>query len=415
MNNKGYLLPMAIIFIIIAAILGMGILYLGGLEQIGARKRLNREKAFYIAEAGAYWAYAYLKDDVDKDGVTETMQDGEFSIEINPEYNGNSSMKEIISTGTINNVEETVSLILASEGGGNSWSQGLFGSDSVFMQNNVDIYGYDSTNDPYGNNPVSGAAVGSLLSIELQNSAEIHGNAYVTSEGEIIWNGDNIEEVYENHVFDEPLNQDPLPPVVIPSDLLTAGPGGKFEKTSNYSIPGGDYRFQEMKTGGNAVISFTGDLTRIYIEKKLEIENNCIWNIQGTLVLYLGEDSNLFVKNNSEIGILQPDGSVVPNLPKDFRIYSASTKDDAVILENNSDMAALIYVPEGRVLIKNNRTFLGGIVADELYFDNNVTVLYDLSLENTQIPDDPGGGGGPGQLTIIRWTKPNWARFNPDS
>jgi len=59
-NNKGYLLPMVLIFIVITLILGMGILYVGGLEQIGAKKRLNREKAFYIAEAGAYRARAYL-------------------------------------------------------------------------------------------------------------------------------------------------------------------------------------------------------------------------------------------------------------------------------------------------------------------------------------------------------------------
>jgi len=36
LNNKGYLLPMTVIFTIIAVILGASILYLGGMEQIGA-------------------------------------------------------------------------------------------------------------------------------------------------------------------------------------------------------------------------------------------------------------------------------------------------------------------------------------------------------------------------------------------
>jgi len=195
--------------------------------------------------------------------------------------------------------------------------------------------------------------------------------------------------------------------VEIPSDLLTASPGGKLTVSGNntYSLPGGNYRYGEITTSNNSTLKFTGEITRIYVEKKVTVADNSKWDIQGTLILYLGENSNFYVQNNSKIGIMQG-SNVVPNLPVDFRIYSASNKNDAVILENNSDMAGIFYVPEGRILIENNRKFLGGIVTNILDLANNVNILYDTNLIDMDIDDDPGGGSK--TLKIIRWTKPNW-------
>ena len=43
---------MVIIYMIIAMIVGAGIMVLGSLDRIEANKRLHREQAFYLAEAG---------------------------------------------------------------------------------------------------------------------------------------------------------------------------------------------------------------------------------------------------------------------------------------------------------------------------------------------------------------------------
>ena len=61
-NKRGYLLPMVIIYMIIAMIVGLGILTLGSLDRIEANKRLNLEQAFYLAEAGINLAYYRLKE-----------------------------------------------------------------------------------------------------------------------------------------------------------------------------------------------------------------------------------------------------------------------------------------------------------------------------------------------------------------
>lgn len=406
--KNGFLLPMAVVFIFIMVIVGMGILYLGTLERIGAKKRLNREKAFYLAEAGAYRAYAHLKEDRNWEPETEALPLGDGNFLVILEDNGDGTLN-IISTGTVRNIQEKVQLTVGAGGPRNSWAQGLFGSIRVTLANNSKIYGYDSLTDPYGNNPTNTAEVGSISLISLTNNSSIYGNASVTSNGNItLINNSNITgDQNTDTVFDEPLND--LPPVEIPTDLLSASPGGKLNVSGNstYSLPGGNYRYEEINTSQDSILRFTGNITRIYVTNKVVIENNSKWDIQGTLILYLGANSTLDVKNNSKIGIMQPDGSILPNLPIDFRIYSASNRNDAVILQNNSDMAGLLYVPEGWVQLWNNRKFLGGIVTKALDLYNNIKIFYDTSLNNIDIPDDPGGGT-PGQLTIIRWTKPEW-------
>jgi hypothetical protein len=103
------------------------------------------------------------------------------------------------------------------------------------------------------------------------------------------------------------------------------------------------------------------------------------------------------------------DGHILPNLPVNFQIYSASTENDAVVFENNSDMAGLLYVPEGKIIMENNRKFLGGIVAKDLDLYNNVKILYDSNLNNVDVDEDPGNGSGTGEFNIIKWTKPGWA------
>jgi len=383
---------------------GMSILYLGTLERLAVKKRLNREKAFYLAEAGVYRAYAHLKEDRNWEPEEEPLPLGDGTFTVTREDDNNRIY--ITSAGQVNGVEEKVQLTLG-RSGGNSWSQGLFGSIRVTLENNVKIYGYDSSTDPYGNNPDNNAQVGSILLISLKNNSSIYGDASVTSDGSItLTNNSRITgDKNTDTAFEEPLNN--LPPVEIPSDLLTASPGGKLTVSGNntYSLPGGNYRYGEITTSNNSTLKFTGEITRIYVEKKVTVADNSKWDIQGTLILYLGENSNFYVQNNSKIGIMQG-SNVVPNLPVDFRIYSASNKNDAVILENNSDMAGIFYVPEGRILIENNRKFLGGIVTNILDLANNVNILYDTNLIDMDIDDDPGGGSK--TLKIIRWTKPNW-------
>ena len=425
-NKKGFLLPMAAIFIVIMVIIGMGILYLGTLERLGAKKRLNREKAFYLAEAGAYRAYAHLRADRNWQPETEPLSLGDGTFLVEREDTEDRKIN-IVSTGTVKGIDEKVQLTLSS-GAGNSWAQGLFGSIRIRMSNSALIAGYDSSTDPRGNVQLSNAEAGSKLLIELSNNCTIYGNASVTEAGSInLYNNSKITgQQNTDTVFDPPL--DNLPDVVIPSDLaalpypvkgdprikLISGQdsdwtlsGGTLNVSNNVEleISGGDYRFSNIYSSNNTIIRFTGN-TRIYVENQINISNNSKWDIQGSMTIYLGTNSNFLVSNNAKIGKTQG-SDIFPVLPQNLRIYSASTRSDAVSFSNNSKVAGLLYVPRGRIDMNNNGGFLGGIIANIIDLSNNAKVLYDINLNNIEIPDDPGGSGT-GRVRIIRWTKPEW-------
>ena len=78
-NKRGYLLPMVIIYLIVAMIVGVGILTLGSLDRIEANKRLHREQAFYLAEAGINLARYDLKNSIPLPTDPQTVNSGTWT------------------------------------------------------------------------------------------------------------------------------------------------------------------------------------------------------------------------------------------------------------------------------------------------------------------------------------------------
>jgi len=427
-NRKGYLLPTILIFIVISIILGMGILYLGGLEQVGAQKRLNREKAFYVAEAGAYRAFAHLRNNIEWEAPPEnepvSFGDGNFTLSIapDPDRKGADEIK-LTSTGNVNEkYHEKVELSL---GYRNIWSQGIFGMEIVQIGNSI-IDGCDSTTgvpeEPSEEPP--DAEVGSKEEINMDNpNATIYGNASV---GGNILEGGLITGNRDTGVdFGNPFENlgDEESEVIIPNDLREAGHPSPPKIKGGYSytyndppddstpiltikdkgsvtIQGGDYRFKEIIFEGDSELIFEGP-TRLYVEDQIDLSaNKTIWTMNGEVVLYLGENSTMFTGTSEHIDI-----TTFQDRPENFRIYSASTRDDAIDINNNRTLFALIYAPNGSVRMKNNIVFCGGIVSEKIYINNDAVIYYDVNLNNLNIDDDPRLKG---PLQILRWRKPGW-------
>ena len=416
------MLPAILIFIVISIILGMGILYLGGLEQVGAQKRLNREKAFYIAEAGAYMAFAHLRNDINWEAPPEnepvSFGDGNFTLSIapDPDRKGADEIK-LTSTGNVNEkYHEKVELSL---GYRNIWSQGIFGMEIVQIGNSI-IDGCDSTTgvpeEPSEEPP--DAEVGSKEEINMDNpNATIYGNASVG--GNILEGGLITGNRYTGVDFGNPFENlgDDENKVNIPDDLLSAGHPSPPGITGDYSynnstrtliigtkgtvtIQGGDYRLKEIIFEGDSELIFNGP-TRLYVEEQIDISaNKTKWTMNDEVILYLGENSTMFSGTSKHIDI-----TTFQDKPENFRIYSASTRDDAIDINNNRTLFALIYAPNGSVRMKNNIVFCGGIVSEKIYINNNAVIYYDVNLNDLNIDD---GEQSKGPLRILRWRKPGW-------
>jgi len=85
LNNKGYLLPMVVIYVIIMLIMGMVILQLGFLERAASLRGSNKEKSFYIAEACIERARFKLSKDSDWSNATPadfsgTLNQGSYTV-----------------------------------------------------------------------------------------------------------------------------------------------------------------------------------------------------------------------------------------------------------------------------------------------------------------------------------------------
>ena len=411
LNNKGYLLPMTVIFTIIAVILGASILYLGGMEQIGAKRRLNREKAFYIAEAGAYRAYAHLKENSSwvPEDEPQSLGGGTFDVE-----SDNTSSETIIitSTGTFNNVQEKVELTIKRSGGG-IFSQGIFGGSQVYLSGSSQIWGYDSRTGTISED----ADVGSNKKIEIAGDGAIHGNAYVPPNGSIIVPGWKPNAITGEKTKDAETRN--LPPVTIPSALLALPytQQGDPKISGNYKISGGnftmddwprvaamssgDYHFRSLKlTKSDPQLTMTGNI-RIYIEEDFSVTNNSniIFDTSGSgtkVEIYIGTNGSVTFDNSGRINF--------DNSPVNLAIYVASSKEIKII--GNARVNGAIYAPNSKCTVQNSSELRGAIVADQVNLPGDAKIYYDVALKETSVPGDPGGGTG--EITIIHWTKPDW-------
>ena len=428
--HKGYLLPMVVIFLVITTIVGLGLLYSAGLERIAADRRLYREQAFYLAEAGAQRAFVYLKEgkSLPDQGIDVPLGEGTYKVELTSQGSGETTI--ITSTGTVKGIQETVELTACASGGNkggkNSWAQGLFGQQSVTLYNNAQVDSYDSTLGPYGGSNVGqDGDVGSKGSITLYDSSTVKGDTFVSGgPGSItLMTGASITgDKNYNHTFGEPLDDLSQFPVVIPGTLtslpypsygdpriiVVSGSytlsDGVFILNNNarITITGGNFRFKSITLNNNSILTINSD-SNLYLENGFTMNNNSQFNMNASAetVLYLGNNVTPVLANNSVINNQS-------NVPGNFRIYTNSSSP--ITLANNGQaLNSVLYAPNASVTLANNSQFYGGIVAKNVTLYQNALLHYDVALRKTDFPDDPWSGGSTSQPpVIIRWRKPNW-------
>ena len=436
-GKGGYLLPMAIIFILISVIVGMTILAIGGQERIAAGRRLYHEQAFYAADAGIAYAYAQIKNAPDWMPVPNPSSPvavgaGSFTVAVDRTQ---ADTPVVTAVGTVHGQSETVVLTLAGSGGGaggagGSFAQGVFGNTSLSLSNNAVVDSYDSTLGPYGGSNVGqNAYVGSRQIINLSNNAVVNGNAYVTGPGGInLGNGAVITGSQNyNYSFNEPLDSSPLPPVTIPTTLSSLAypvqgdsrisgsytlSNGRLTLSNNatatITVPSGgngNFNFQRIVLSNGSRLNVVG-ATKFYVQSILTLSNNSRmqWSSSSSCVMYLGTSCAATFANNSILSNLSGN-------PANMQIYSASS--NTLTFSNNAQaLSMVLYAPNASVILSNNAQAYGGIVANNLILANNALFHYDTALRTTSLPDDPNNGSGAGEGTVsynaVRWQKPGW-------
>ena len=400
-NKKGFLFPLVIIYTVIALIVGNGTLLLGSLERISSMKRLHREQAFYLAEAGINWARYQLKKNsswVPNPNPT-TVSLGTGTFQLSESVTGDTVI--ITSTGTVRGTTETTSMTVTKDC---VFSKGIFCSGGVTLDNNALVDSYDSRLGPYGGSNVgSEGDVVSNTQIIVNNNAVVQGDA---TGGSVSDPMDGVTGTVTQNASNRT-----LPPVVIPSDLTsltwpssgingnyTLSPDGTFTANGPVTISGGNFRFKNFTVGINAIVDITGTI-RFYVENNFSLSNNSRVTLPGG-ELYIGTSGQIALANNSIF--TNTSGTATA-----FGIYIASTNPQT-FCNNSSTLAAAIYAPLATLKISNNAGFFGSVFANQLLtLAENAEMHYDVALRSN---NPPGAPGGTDMITFVSWTKPDWKK-----
>jgi len=401
-KRDGYILPAVILFIIFSVAMGMALLELGVIENKQAMRRGDREKAFYLAEAGIEKAIAMLRVGPDHPFLHDydesnpyPLGSGEIILEYDPTEN------TITSTGRFgpehNEVEEKIKIYFSMSGAGTLFPYGIYGSYMIDLRGNVNVYGYDSRDGS-----VHDSFVGSISEIKLTGNARIYGDAGVSPSGTI----SGIDGVMGTPHYDlEPLVLDPVEVPSLPNTSQGILGGHRIDGNYNFSVGGnsdatifsGDYKFNDFSLSGSADLEIDGNV-RLHVEGDFEMKGN------NLLALSSGSSLELYLSGGMTIGgnaRINPSGN-----PTDVGIYSDS--DKPISLAGNSPTNAGIYAPDADVTFSGNTPLRGNVITNGcVRADGNITIYQDVALSQVALPGTPDEGRD--SISIDRWTKPSWS------
>ena len=395
-NKRGYLLPMVTIYMIIAMIVGSGIMVLGSMDRIEANNRLHREQAFYLAEAGIN--YARFQLNADSSWVPSpnpmTINLGAGSFRINETITGDTVV--ITSTGTVGSTKSVpVQMTLVVDKTIDQYfSTAIFASEFAELKS-----GRDGFANVYGN-------VGSNLKVKLEDKdCHIYGNASVANGGVIEQNGGLITGSKIYNAAKRTLAAADVPdelsamlftkqndPKISGSYTLDNNGNMNIADHNTVTFAGGDYKLRDFTLNHDDYLVIAGD-ARILINHKIVFDNgNLVINPGSTLLLYIGDegldlDGDIDAKNTSMLN--------AGGVPLQLRVYAYGEKKKHIF--DNSTVKGLFYAPlrKEQIEIKNHTNFYGAIVC--MKFKIEKANVYE-SLPVTQ------------DVQFISWTKPNWKR-----
>lgn len=277
------------------------------------------QKALFVAEAGANEAIALLKENYnykdDPSNFPETAF-GNGTYDVTIQETGN--IVAIISTGTIDGVERTVSINVTEDTGAEGLDFAFFSNDNMTIQGNPDVIGDIHSNED----------------ITISGNPIIDGNASAT--GNIVITGNpSVNGTFPG-----------VPPVDFPSF--------DFNYYYNLADPSDRYSGNQNWSGNQTLTPVNGV---IYIDGDIRISGNI------TLVGAIVATGSITINGNvSQTGI-----EGVPML---------MSRDNNIRINGNVTQGdGMIYAKTGDILIYGNVTMDGQVVAfGQLYVAGNPDV-----------------------------------------
>lgn len=428
-NSKGLALGTVLILASILTLLGITIWNYSSRDVLGAERAEKKMQAYYLAKSGADAVAQYIitnPDNMNMSHYIESLIDapestptkldedtpGHFRVKVEKDRDNN---LVIASTGTVDNINETVQVKLYPNKNIPVIDVALFAGNEISMKGSAKIIGDVATN---AEQPES---------ITLSNSSIIEGNLYIGPNGDI----NNVITGSANVVKGEIRKLKNVRNYELPNfpDFPSNLPyKGKFEAgwnpTSQHHIYH-DARYSEITVLSELVIHI-GDQDRIIVTDELAVTGNgkIILRKTGKGKLYL------YVKNEFKIagsGTINNEGEISDIIlyykgDKDMKIPGATKFVGCAYLEKanlevigsggitghiitggnyvkisggSSAYVRAIYAPNAHVEISGSGSLTGALICNSFNISGGSILTYDNSIMDTfpgMIEGESSGG-----------------------
>ena len=410
-NEKGFVLPVSLIFLVIIALLGATAVITTTTDlKIGTNYNKSLQ-SFYHADAGAQYVLKKLAIDLDdSDSVTVDLTASPislnystpsgFSFTVPTELTSlGSSQYSFQVTGQAPDNPETVAVIevFFSATPKSVFEYGLFTDGLLDLKSDAKVYSYDSRDTPdpdpttfpgastgeadIGSNTEISTKMATYIDGDLALGEDIAGNAATwTDTGTPIVTGTtgNVDRVDPDPLgANDPTSElnNKFTDVITTNDNGIAGDGSPLEGATaidlgngdTMTLTAGDYYITDitLRNGSTLEIDATSGPVNIYLSGTLD-----------------AEEGELESKNGSALNNLSQ--------PTDFAIFSNSTQD--ITFKHSSAFKGLVYAPNAHVEMKNTSGVYGMIWGKtatihndgQFYFDEAIKAKY-LSANNYTI------------------------------
>ncbi|MHC4754363.1 MAG: DUF7305 domain-containing protein [Planctomycetota bacterium] len=383
-TRKGFVIPLAVIVIVILLLVGNGVLALGFYSRLKSVQSTSDIYARAAADAGLTLAMYKMNQKLAAEmiwdnstlsalnakGVTLPNSDAKFSYTITGDP---ASGFTIRSRGTYGRAKRTIDATTRIK---SLFDLAVAVKKDLELYPNTSVLGYDSASGTKGQKIQIGTHCDSDDSVIVMNGATVDGDVFVGVDGnpaDVIKSGG----VITGDSYPLPQRMD-FPEPVVPAGLvprgninnsvsITAGASGKYSFISL-----GNTEVITVEGGGQVIMHITGDI---------RMGNGSEINVKpGTsLVMYVDGDW----ESKEGAGVNNENG-----IPENFKVYGTNSDQQNLDIKAKNEFFGVVYAPNATVEIKANGDIYGAFTSENFAMKSKSILSYDVNLKKVGINDD---------------------------
>jgi len=394
-NEKGFVLPVGLMFLAIISILGATAVTITTTDLKIGRNYKNSVQAFYLAEAEINHAQGFLKQNISDWNnykasqtlpISPMLSTGNYTITIgDPDSASGNNRRKIESTVTTSTGASAKIEVVLGPQPFSPFSFAAFGDKWVDMSGGLAYTdSYDSSVAPWtgeGNMQNGDVGTNSIDNGDLNvGNGNIYGDAIAGAGGDpntVISSGPKGNITGSETVLPEPFL---MPSVTDPGHETSVGVLSGDQTIST------DTRVDSISLASKSTITISGDVT-LYVDGDIHISG------QAMIDILVGSSLTIYASGAIHMA---GQGIVNKNIrPENLIIYGTDGCSD-VHFSGQADLYGAIYAPEANFDFSGQADIYGSMIGDTVDISGQGVIHYDENLKNL-------GSGTVSGFKVVSW------------